>query len=269
MNYYGNPISEGRHKNVSDRTNEIAERVNIELQQTLRPHFLQRLKSVEFKDELPEKREIVVWTHLSEHQRKLYENYVEHGGKVNSILAGEVSSPLEAISWLKKLCGHPSLVLWDQDGWHELKDNVDVDYMKLVSDSAKLKVLVDLLRRLKKSGHRTLVFSQSTKILDIIERVLHPKGLVLSRIDGSTKERDRQRNVDDFNGEESGVDVMLLSTKAAGLGLTLTGADRCVVYDPSWNPAEDSQAVDRCFRIGQTKRVTVYRFITAGTVEER
>jgi SNF2 family DNA or RNA helicase len=91
----------------------------------------------------------------------------------------------------------------------------------------------------------------------------------VSRIDGQTKERDRQRFVDEFNDPESDVEVMLLSTKAGGLGLTLTGADRAIIYDPSFNPAEDSQAVDRCYRIGQKRDVKVFRFIAAGTVEEK
>lgn len=112
-----------------------------------------------------------------------------------------------------------------------------------------------------------MVFSQSTKTLDIIERVL--EGVNLSRIDGSTKEKDRQRFVDDFNSPSSTVDVMLVSTKAGGLGLTLTGASRAIIFDPSWNPAEDSQAVDRCYRIGQLREVQVFRLIASGTVEEK
>jgi hypothetical protein len=82
-------------------------------------------------------------------------------------------------------------------------------------------------------------------------------------------EEDRQQSVEEFNREDSSVDVMLLSTKAGGLGLTLTGADRAVIYNPSWNPTDDFEAVDRCYRIGQKKSVEVYRFIAAGTVEEK
>ena len=119
----------------------------------------------------------------------------------------------------------------------------------------------------RKNGHRALIFSQSTRMLNIIEDTL--QGVNLSRIDGSTREKERQRLVDDFNSGTGSVDAMLLTTKAAGIGLTLVGADRVVVYDPSWTPAEDAQAVDRCYRIGQTKPVQVFRLITAGTVEEK
>jgi hypothetical protein len=105
-------------------------------------------------------------------------------------------------------------------------------------------------------------------MLDIIEKALE-EVVTLARIDGSTAEKHRQSIVDDFNSGTSVIEAMLLSTKAAGVGLTLTGADRVVIYDPSWTPAEDSQAVDRAYRIGQTRKVFVYRMITAGTVEEK
>ena len=261
QNSYGDPIEAGRMKNATEWTIRTAEKANKELQAKLRPHFLQRLKSSEFKEMLPTKRELVVFTHLSEKQRAMYDQFLA-GGMVASILTGETASPLEAITWLKKLCGHPYLV--DKTGHSSI---CELGRRRLVENSAKLHVLHDLLLRLNQSGHRTLVFSQSTKMLDIIQRVMSQK-LTLSRIDGQTKEKDRQRSVDAFNTDGSDIDCMLLSTKAAGIGLTLTGADRAVIFDPSWNPADDSQAVDRCFRIGQTKNVTVYRFITAGSVEE-
>jgi hypothetical protein len=266
VNQYARPIEDGRNKNASPWTIEIAEKANNELQLTLRPFFLQRMKQDFLMEQLPTKRELVVWTHLSFKQRKMYETYVEKGDKVASVLAGEVKSPLEAVTWLKKLSGHPLLV--ESTGQYDRAVLVDSRKPEdLLRESAKLEVLVALVERLQRAGNRILIFSQSTRMLDIIERVLCQ--VRFSRIDGSTKGKDRQMLVDSFNSEGSNLDVMLLSTKAAGLGLTLTGADRAVIYDPSWNPAEDSQAVDRCYRIGQTKDVTVYRLISAGTVEEK
>lgn len=183
---------------------------------------------------LPTKRELVVWTHLSRKQREMYEAYVG-GDRVQEVLRGEVKSPLEAITWLKKLCGHPLLVEITGANQYDRVQHVDSRYSNdLVRESAKLQVLIDLVDRLRKSGHRTLIFSQSTRMLDIIDRVL--TGFRLSRIDGSTKGKVRQQLVEEFNDETSRVDAMLLSTKAAGLGLTLVGADRVIVYDPSWNP---------------------------------
>lgn len=181
------------------------------------------MKNTEFKDMLPTKKELVVWSRLSERQRNLYANYLVDGGKVSAILTGAVSSPLEALTWLKKLCGHPCLVS---------QLNETHDKKKLLEDSGKLQILEYLVGRLKQSGHRCLIFSQSTKMMDIIANVLPFK---FGRIDGSTKGKDRQAIVDRFNKEDTSFDAMLLSTKAAGIGLTLTGADRAIIYDPSWN----------------------------------
>ncbi|CAM9637110.1 unnamed protein product [Chrysoparadoxa australica] len=143
-----------------------------------------------------------------------------------------------------------------------------------MSASDKLMLAVLLSKRLWKEGHRTLIFSQSVRILDILQKCLAASedddgaGLLVSRIDGGSSDQDRQRTIDEFNKDES-IAICLLSTKAGGYGITLTGASRCIMFDPSWNPAEDRQAVDRCYRIGQQKNVIVYRMITAGTVEEK
>jgi DNA excision repair protein ERCC-6 len=254
-NQYAIPIENGRNKECTEWTLRTAEQANKRLQTALEPHLLQRLKEVELQQVLTRKKELVVWTHLSASQRQLYENYLVDSGKVTAVLSGEKSSPLEAISWLKKLCAHPCLV--DE----QLAESC-TNSLQFLEHSAKLQVLVDLVHRLNKSGHRFLIFSQSTKMLDIIAQVVH---LSLARIDGSTK--NRQTIVDSFNRADSTFDGMLLSTKAAGIGLTLTGADRAIIYDPSWNPSDDLQAADRLYRIGQNQNVTIYRFIAAGTVE--
>jgi DNA excision repair protein ERCC-6 len=265
-NYFATPIEEARSADATSHVMRIGEKANSELQEKLRPYFLQRLKIDFLADKLPKKRDFVIWTHLSKRQRSLYSEYVDSGDSaVADVLSGISTSPLEAVTWLKKLCGHPILV---EQNRHESFESLDaMDPEELKTQSSKLQVLDALIERLRRKGHRTLVFSQSTKMLDIIERVL--QRVKLARIDGSTKERDRQRFVDMFNSDHTDIEVMLLSTKAAGIGLTLTGADRAIIYDPSWNPAEDSQAVDRCYRIGQTKEVAVFRFITAGSVEEK
>ena len=258
MNTYAIPIEEGRNKMASDHTLRLAFKANEALKEKLKPHFLQRMKNQEFKSCLPDKVELVIWLRLSELQRQLYEKYVVDGGKVAAIISGEISSPLEAITHLKKLCDHPVLVD---------NEKVTADVETLRRDSPKLDVLVYLVTKLVKAGHRCLIFSPSTKILDIISLVLPVR---LGRIDGSVDGKTRQSIVDRFNQEETHFDALLLSTKAAGVGLTLTGADRAIIFSPSWNPADDNQAVDRCFRIGQEKSVVVYRFVTGeGSVEER
>lgn len=273
IKHFAKPIEAARDKKATNHEIQEGLRKNHELQGLLKPYFLQRLKADYLADKLPEKQEVVVWTHLSAEQREIYESFL--GSKdVKLLLRGgqhRTISALEGITWLKKLCGHPILV-------DDSEDKVDVANIlggygsdgvaKLVKQSAKLGILADLVPNLCGDGHKTLIFSQSTMMLDIIQKVLAAKGVGMERIDGQTREKDRQRLVDEFNSDDSEFQVMLLSTKAAGVGLTLVGADRVIVYDPSWTPAEDSQAVDRAFRIGQTRPVVVYRLITGGTIEE-
>lgn len=260
--YFAKPIEAARDRNASEGQIRHGMRVNEELQTLLKPYFLQRMKIDFLRDKLPEKTELVVWTHLSARQRAMYTRYVGDS-LVKSIIAGDIKSPLEAVTWLKKLCGHP--IIADATNGENLNN---LDREALIRYSAKLGIVSDLVVDLRNQGHRTLIFSQSTKMLDIIEKVLRGD-VVLARIDGTTREQDRQRLVDKFNSEDSAFEVMLLSTKATGIGLTLTGADRVIIYDPSWTFAEDAQAVDRTYRIGQQKCVVVYRLIAAGTVEEK
>jgi len=265
QNKFGKPIEAARSVDADNFEVKRGEEAMQELQQLIQPYFLQRMKAECLAEALPPKHEYVLWTNLSPLQREMYTEYIR-SETVSSILEGEAKSPLFAIAWLQKLCGHPLLV------GEETVDSIDsfdeYDSKVLMAASAKLEVMYNLVDALIRKGHRTLIFSQSTKVLDIIERVLKDKFKLL-RIDGQTKEKDRQRYVDEFNEQGSDVDLMLISTKAGGQGLTLTGADSCVVYDPSWNPAEDAQAVDRCYRIGQKKEVQVFRLVTAGTVEEK
>ena len=177
--------------------------------------------------------------------------------------------------------------------------NRDPDVRELLRGSIKLRILLKLVHRLHFAGHRTLVFSQSRLMLDIIQRVFVEYGLASHRIDGSVRSSERQRIIDEYNDTSEGSigpSICLLTTKACGFGITLTGADRVIIYDPckyknilvmlnvptltgfgifvarissAWNPAEDRQAVDRAYRIGQTKPVVVYRLIMASSVEEK
>lgn len=272
---YGKPIEAARSADATEWEIKAGEQAMVELQRTISPYFLQRLKKDHLAGKLPAKREYVLWTNLSPVQRKKYSDYVQSKhSAIADYFSGVVTSPLFAITWLQKLCGHPLLATNDstlpddEEPEKSFSELANYDPGELMRDSTKLQVLSDLMDFLSKKGHRTLIFSQSTKVLDIIQYVLKHR-FKLSRIDGQTKEKDRQKHVDEFNRKGSHLDAMLVSTKAGGQGLTLTGADTCIVYDPSWNPAEDSQAVDRAYRIGQDKEVTVFRLITAGTVEEK
>ncbi|GMF45357.1 unnamed protein product [Phytophthora fragariaefolia] len=132
----------------------------------------------------------------------------------------------------------------------------------------KMIVLEKLLAVWKKRKERTLIFSRSTRMLDIIQLFLITKATRYSRLDGNTKVEERLQMVNDFNSPDSNTTVFLISTRAGGVGLNLQSATNVVIFDPSWNPAHDCQAQDRAYRIGQTKDVQVYRLITLGTIEE-
>lgn len=134
-------------------------------------------------------------------------------------------------------------------------------------DCGKLQVLADLLRRLKQGNHRCLIFTQMSRVLDILEKFLCMHGYTYCRLDGSTKVTDRQRMMEKFNSSTK-IFCFILSTRSGGLGMNLTGADTVIFFDSDWNPAMDAQAQDRCHRIGQTREVHIYRLISEFTVEE-
>ena len=164
---------------------------------------------------------------------------------------------LAALTKLRVICNHPVLA----QGNHS---SADVRY----DDSGKLESLKELIEEIVEGEHRTLLFSQSTKMLDIIERFFKKWKVNSIRLDGSTPPNTRTALVDEFNSNSS-IHCFLISTKAGGTGLNLTGADTVVFYDHDWNPANDLQAQDRAYRIGQTKPVTVYKLISKGTIEEK
>lgn len=134
-------------------------------------------------------------------------------------------------------------------------------------DAGKLQTLAQLLRNLKQGGHRALIFTQMSKMLDILEAFLNINGLTYLRLDGATGVDRRQRYMDRFNNDTK-IFCFILSTRSGGMGINLTGADTVIFYDSDWNPAMDAQAQDRAHRIGQTRDVHIYRLITEHTIEE-
>lgn len=141
----------------------------------------------------------------------------------------------------------------------------DVDVTRMTS--TKFNDFTKLVNKLKNSGHRTIVFSQFTKMLDVITNDL-PKGLTYRRIDGNTSSEKRYEYCEEFNNDTS-IDLMIISLRAGGTGLNITGADSVILYDLWWNPQVEEQAIGRANRIGQTKRVTVYKMVTKNTFEEK
>lgn len=142
------------------------------------------------------------------------------------------------------------------------------DKETLVTDAGKLSVLDSLLKRLKKESHRVLIYSQMTKMIDLLEEYMWHRKHKYMRLDGSSKISERRDMVADFQARTD-IFVFLLSTRAGGLGINLTAADTVIFYDSDWNPTVDQQAMDRAHRLGQTKQVTVYRLICKGSIEER
>ncbi|CAK4197637.1 unnamed protein product [Aphanomyces euteiches] len=165
---------------------------------------------------------------------------------------------------LRKCCNHP--YMFDEDT--DASGNV-VTGEHLVQAAGKLQVMDSMLKQLLKKGHKVLIFSQMTRVLDILEDFMLLRRYQYCRLDGQTHFTERQRSMDAFNDPNGGLQIFLLSTRAGGLGINLTGADTVILYDSDWNPHQDNQAQDRCHRIGQTKDVVVYRLITENSFENR
>jgi len=153
---------------------------------------------------------------------------------------------------LRQICCHPGLAL-EKYGW---------------ATSGKMELLSEIMNQAVDGGHKTLIFSQFTGMLDLIEQRLGAEGFSVCRLDGSTNVKHRGEIVKRFN-EDSGMNAFLISLKAGGTGLNLTTADTVIHVDPWWNPAAEDQASARAWRMGQTRPVMVYKLIAEGTVEEK
>uniref|UniRef100_A0A671N182 DNA excision repair protein ERCC-6-like n=1 Tax=Sinocyclocheilus anshuiensis TaxID=1608454 RepID=A0A671N182_9TELE len=233
---------------------------------------------------LTRKNDLIVWTHLSSVQEDIYNQFIslDH---IKELLNTK-RSPLSELMVLKKLCDHPRLLsnravtqLGLEQGSASIHPDDETESAvsqinnlsddTLVAESGKLQFLVSLMECLREEGHRTLIFSQSRKMLDIMDRVLCNRNFRLLRLDGTvTQLAEREKRIKLFQTDKR-YTIFLLTTQVGGVGITLTAANRVVIFDPSWNPATDAQAVDRAYRIGQTENVIIYRLITCGTVEER
>ncbi|KAK7425794.1 swr1 complex component [Neonectria magnoliae] len=173
----------------------------------------------------------------------------------------KLSAPVRWAPFLPKASPH--------DPWHEARMRLSIqfpDKRLLQYDCGKLQILDKLLRKLQTGGHRALIFTQMTKVLDVLERFLNIHGHKYLRLDGATKVEQRQILTDRFNHDPR-ILCFILSTRSGGLGINLTGADTVIFYDQDWNPAMDKQCQDRCHRIGQTRDVHIYRLISEHTIE--
>jgi non-specific serine/threonine protein kinase len=224
------------------------------LRRMTRPFLLRRLKQ-DVATDLPPRTEIVSYCELGVEQRRLYDETL---AAVRGSIFAEVRSKglrrahfhvLEGLLRLRQVACDPRLVL---------KDGTRLP-------SAKVEQFMDLLREIIAEGHRVLVFSQFVKMLTILREHLEQESIPYAYLDGQTK--DRLERVQRFNSDDT--PVFLISLKAGGTGLNLTGADYVIHFDPWWNPAVEDQATDRAHRIGQTRQVFSYKLIARGTVEEK
>jgi len=233
------------------------QQVNIQfLKRKVSPFILRRMKVDVLKD-LPAVSEITYHSQLTDTQMQLYKSYAE-SAKDELVKLVERDGfekvqihVLATLTRLKQICCHPAIFA---------KDSVEAN------DSAKYELLFELLQALIEGGHKTVIFSQYTKMLQIMQEDLKQRGIRFAYLDGASK--NRLQIVKDFN-ENNEIPVFLVSLKAGGTGLNITGADTVIHYDMWWNPAVENQATDRVHRIGQKKAVTSYKLVTVGTIEEK
>lgn len=226
-----------------------------ELSKQIRPFTLRRLKK-DVLDELPEKIEHTLLADLTEEQKKIYMAYLRQ-------TKGDIKKEIEengfersrikilaCLTRLRQICCHPALFVENYQG-----------------ESGKMKLLEEIIQESLEGGHRILLFSQYTGMLQLIRKGLDESKTDCLYLDGSTPAAERGFLVNSFN--EGHGKVFLISLKAGGTGLNLTGADTVIHYDPWWNPAVEDQATDRSYRIGQKKSVHVMKLVSKGTIEEK
>ncbi|XDV33944.1 hypothetical protein PO909_004177 [Leuciscus waleckii] len=238
------------------------------LHDMLGPHMLRRLKADVFKH-MPSKTELIVRVELSPMQKKYYKFILTRNFEaLNTRGGGNQVSLLNVVMDLKKCCNHPYLFPVAAMEAAKLPNGM-YEGSALTKSAGKLLLLHKMLRKLKDGGHRVLIFSQMTKMLDLLEDFLENEGYKYERIDGSITGGMRQEAIDRFNAPGAPQFAFLLSTRAGGLGINLATADTVIIYDSDWNPHNDIQAFSRAHRIGQNKKVMIYRFVTKASVEER
>jgi ATP-dependent DNA helicase len=259
---------ESQEQEVVDKNEqEHRARVVSKLHGILRPFLLRRLKG-DVELSLPRKKEILLYAQMVPKQKEFNDALVNKTiTEMLTKFAGNSHIPVghtavnNMLMQLRKNCNHPDLITGGLDG-SIMFPSAD----ELVEQCGKMQLLDRLMTRLRARGHKVLIFSQMTRMLDLLESFFQQRGEPVCRIDGSVKQDDRREFIARFN-EDPKYGIFLLSTRAGGLGINLTGGDTVIIYDSDWNPHQDLQAMDRVHRIGQTKPVHVYRLATAKSVE--
>ncbi|EGO30851.1 hypothetical protein SERLADRAFT_444458 [Serpula lacrymans var. lacrymans S7.9] len=253
---------------------ELNEDLIKQLHNRLRSYFLRRIKSEVLQ--LPPKNEVIVPVSMAPLQKELYRSILSQNLSILNSFAQPSKSKVSTtttktninniLMQLRKCLQHPYLV------------NEDIEprglppqetHEKLIDASGKLRLLRTLLPKLKARGHRVLLFSQFVIALDIVEDYLQGEGFKFLRLDGNTKQVDRQKGMDEFNRPNSDVFIYLLTTRAGGVGINLWSADTVIIFDPDFNPHQDLQAIARSHRYGQQKTCLVFRLMVKDSAEDR
>lgn len=250
---------------TEDASQQQDDNVVAQLHKVLKPFLLRRIKSDVEKSLLP-KQELNVYVKMTDMQRKWYQKLLEKDIDAVNGANGKKESKtrlLNIVMQLRKCCNHPYLFEGAEPGPPYTTDE------HLVFNTQKMIILDKLLKKFQKEGSRVLIFSQMSRMLDILEDYCMFRSFQYCRIDGQTDHADRVDAIDEYNKPDSSKFVFLLTTRAGGLGINLTTADIVVLFDSDWNPQADLQAMDRAHRIGQTKQVKVFRFVTENAIEEK
>ncbi|XP_067876778.1 DNA excision repair protein ERCC-6 [Heterodontus francisci] len=269
MEQFSVPITMGGYQNASPVQVQTAYKCACVLRDTINPYLLRRIKAdVKMNLALPDKNEQVLFCRLTEEQREVYQNFLD-SKEVYQILNREMQV-FSGLIALRKICNHPDLFSGGPKIMKGVPDDqlTEAEHFGYWKRSGKMIVVDALLKLWYKQGHRVLLFSQSRQMLDILEVFVRNLGYSYFKMDGTTTIGSRQPLISRYN-ENSSVFVFLLTTRVGGLGVNLTGANRVIIYDPDWNPSTDTQARERAWRIGQKKQVTIYRLLTAGSIEEK
>ncbi|BFZ61249.1 DNA repair protein rhp26 [Saitoella coloradoensis] len=254
------PINMGGYANATNVQVQTAYKCACVLRDLINPYLLRRMKA-DVAADLPKRTEQVLFCKLTAAQRTAYEEFIG-GNDMESIFQGR-RQVLYGVDILRKICNHPDLASRDT-----LEHKPGYDYGD-PKKSGKMQVVKATLELFRSQGHRTLLFSQTRQMLDILEKFVKKlDGINYLRMDGNTPVQRRQALVDQYN-ENPNIDVFLLTTKVGGLGINLTGANRVIIYDPDWNPSTDAQARERAWRLGQKREVIIFRLMTSGTIEEK
>lgn len=239
-----------------------------ELNAAIQPYMLRRTKA-KVETELPSKTEKIIRLELADVQLEYYKNILtKNYAALNQGSNGQKQSLLNIMMELKKASNHPFMFPNAESRILNGSDRREDILRALITSSGKMMLLDQLLAKLKKDGHRVLIFSQMVKMLDILGDYMEYRGYAYQRLDGTIAAAPRRLAIEHFNAPDSGDFAFILSTRAGGLGINLMTADTVILFDSDWNPQADLQAMARAHRIGQTKPVSVYRLVSKETVEE-